>query len=149
MSTSSEDYEAACRQRSTKVLEMPARQPNLVFSVEVGEFISEADLVFIAVSTPTKMRGKGAGCAMDMTAFEAVISELAQYARAETIIVEKSTVPCRTARLVQDIVSRTSLSCESSFILTQAFRWLFTGPESILKSSRTPSFWRPVRPWET
>ncbi|KAI1404995.1 nucleotide sugar dehydrogenase [Hypoxylon fuscum] len=78
-----------------------ARQPNLFFSTHVAQSIREADLVLIAVNTPTKMKGTGAGSATDMTAFEAVTGEVAQYARPGTIIVEKSTVPCRTAELVQ------------------------------------------------
>lgn len=82
-----------------------ARQPNLFFSTHVAQSIREADLVLIAVNTPTKMKGTGAGSATDMTAFEAVTGEVAQYARPGTIIVEKSTVPCRTAELVQKTVS--------------------------------------------
>ncbi|KAI5856742.1 nucleotide sugar dehydrogenase [Durotheca rogersii] len=80
---------------------VPARQPNLFFSTQVARCIREADIVLIAVNTPTKTRGTGAGSATDMTSFEAVTSEVAQHARPGTIIVEKSTVPCRTAELVQ------------------------------------------------
>ncbi|KAI0110686.1 nucleotide sugar dehydrogenase [Hypoxylon sp. NC0597] len=80
---------------------LPARQPNLFFSTQVARCIREADVVLIAVNTPTKSKGAGAGSATDMTAFEAVTSEVAQYARPGTIIVEKSTVPCRTADLVR------------------------------------------------
>ncbi|KAI2633543.1 nucleotide sugar dehydrogenase [Hypomontagnella submonticulosa] len=79
----------------------PPRTPNLFFSTKVAESIRDADVVLIAVNTPTKSRGAGAGSATDMTAFEAVTSEVAQNARPGTIIVEKSTVPCRTAELVQ------------------------------------------------
>ncbi|RYC58610.1 hypothetical protein CHU98_g7594 [Xylaria longipes] len=74
-------------------------------SSDVAKCIAEADLVFIAVNTPTKSTGIGAGAATDMTAFEAVAVEIAQCARAGTIIVEKSTVPCRTAELVRDIMA--------------------------------------------
>lgn len=88
---------------------LPERQPNLFFSTQVAQTIAEADVVLIAVNTPTKTRGAGAGSATDMTAFEAVTSEVAQHARPGTIIVEKSTVPCRTADLVRRTV-RYSLS---------------------------------------
>ncbi|OTB03883.1 hypothetical protein M426DRAFT_59648 [Hypoxylon sp. CI-4A] len=80
---------------------LPAREPNLFFSTDVARCITEADMVLIAVNTPTKSRGIGAGSATDMTAFEAVTSEVAQHARPGTIIVEKSTVPCKTAELVK------------------------------------------------
>ncbi|KAI0450068.1 nucleotide sugar dehydrogenase [Xylaria acuta] len=97
---------SACHEKQlTKKLEAPARQPNLFFSVQVAKCIAEGDLVFIAVNTPTKSTGVGAGAATDMTAFEAVAVEIAQHARAGTIIVEKSTVPCRTAELVRDIMA--------------------------------------------
>lgn len=81
-----------------------ARQPNLFFSTQVGQCISEADVVLISVNTPTKTRGAGKGCATDMTAFEAVTAEIARHARPGAIIVEKSTVPCRTAQMVKDTV---------------------------------------------
>lgn len=81
------------------------RKPNLFFSTDVAKHISEADVVLVAVNTPTKYRGVGAGSATDMTAFEAVTGVVAQYAREGAIIVEKSTVPCRTAQLVADTVS--------------------------------------------
>lgn len=93
-----------------------ARKPNLFFSTEVGKCISEADIVLIAVNTPTKMRGAGAGSATDMTAFEAVTAEVALHARPGAIIVEKSTVPCRTAKLVQETV-RTPAVPRRSFLL--------------------------------
>lgn len=82
-----------------------ARQPNLFFSTDVARCIGEADVVLVAVNTPTKTRGAGAGSATDMTAFEAVTAVVAQYARPGAIIVEKSTVPCRTAQLVQDTLA--------------------------------------------
>lgn len=85
-------------------IRVPARQPNLFFSTQVGRCISEADVVLISVNTPTKTRGAGKGCATDMTAFEAVTAEIARHARPGAIIVEKSTVPCRTAQMVKDTV---------------------------------------------
>ncbi|GKT59750.1 UDP-glucose 6-dehydrogenase [Colletotrichum tofieldiae] len=84
---------------------VPARQPNLFFSTEVSKHISEADIVLVAVNTPTKARGHGAGSATDMAAFEAVTAEVARHARPGTIIVEKSTVPCRTAELVRETLA--------------------------------------------
>lgn len=85
-------------------VDIPARQPNLFFSTEVSKCISEADIVLIAINTPTKMRGVGAGRATDMTAVEAVAREIALHAKPGAILVEKSTVPCRTADLIQETV---------------------------------------------
>jgi UDPglucose 6-dehydrogenase len=81
----------------------------LFFSANVAKCIRESDIVIIAVNTPTKMRGSGAGSATDMTAFEAVAADVVQHARNGAIIVEKSTVPCRTAQMIQEMVCRTSL----------------------------------------
>ncbi|KAK6953754.1 hypothetical protein Daesc_003716 [Daldinia eschscholtzii] len=89
------------------------RIPNLIFSDKVSESISAADIVLIAVNTPTKSRGVGAGSATDMTAFEAVTKEVARHAMPGAIIVEKSTVPCRTAEFIQKTVSWQLLSPKS------------------------------------
>lgn len=89
---------------ANREISVPARQPNLFFSTQVGRCISEADVVLISVNTPTKTRGAGKGCATDLAAFEAVTAEVAQHARPGAIIVEKSTVPCRTAQMVKDTV---------------------------------------------
>lgn len=86
-------------------VQLKARQPNLVFSSNVVEAISEADVIFICVNTPTKMQGVGAGSMADVSAVESATRTVAQHARAGTIVVEKSTVPCGTARMIQDIVS--------------------------------------------
>ncbi|KAJ5704509.1 hypothetical protein N7536_000198 [Penicillium majusculum] len=82
-----------------------SRMPNLFFSANVSKCIRESDIVIIAVNTPTKMRGSGAGSATDMTAFEAVAADVVQHARDGSIIVEKSTVPCKTAQMIQEIIS--------------------------------------------
>jgi UDPglucose 6-dehydrogenase len=86
-------------------IDVPEREPNLFFSTDVAGTIASADIVLIAVNTPTKYRGIGAGSATDMTAFEAVTGFVAQHARPGAIIVEKSTVPVRTAQLVHETLS--------------------------------------------
>ncbi|KAK1714451.1 nucleotide sugar dehydrogenase [Colletotrichum lupini] len=94
-----------CGENSISTISVPPRQPNLFFSTDVSKCISEADVVLIAVNTPTKTRGHGAGSATDMAAFEAVTAEVARHARPGAIIVEKSTVPCRTAELVRETLA--------------------------------------------
>lgn len=61
-------------------------------------------MVLVSVNTPTKMRGVGAGRATDMTAVEGAVREIAMQARPGTILVEKSTVPCKTGQLIKDIL---------------------------------------------
>lgn len=81
-----------------------ARRPNLFFSTACIETIAQADVCLISVNTPTKIRGVGAGRATDMAAFEGACRDVAMHAKAGTILVEKSTVPCKTGQLIKDIV---------------------------------------------
>lgn len=85
--------------------QLSARNPNLFFSCNVNESIKEADIIFICVNTPTKMYGLGAGASADLGALEAATRTIAKHAKVGAVIVEKSTVPCGTARIISDIVS--------------------------------------------
>lgn len=81
-----------------------ARSPNLFFSTACTETIANSDMILISVNTPTKKRGLGAGRATDMAAFEGAIRDIATHARSGTILVEKSTVPCKTGQLIKDLL---------------------------------------------
>jgi len=98
-SSATSECESQCAEHRDDI-HFPSRQPNLFFSTKVSRNISEADIILIAVNTPTKTRGMGGGCATDMTALEAVTREIAVHAKPSAILVEKSTVPCRTAQLI-------------------------------------------------
>ena len=93
----------------------PARAPNLFFSTDVSRCIAEADLIFLSVNTPTKLSGIGAGSATDLFALELAAQSVAEVARPGAIIVEKSTVPCRTAKRIRDIVSRSCLGAQLEY----------------------------------
>ena len=82
-----------------------ARGRNLTFSTEVEASIAAADLVFISVNTPTKTKGLGAGQASDLRWVEACARTVAQAATGHTIVVEKSTLPVRTAAAIQAILA--------------------------------------------
>ena len=86
-------------------VDLPARIPNLFFSTEVEKSISEADLIFLSVNTPTKLSGIGAGSATNLFAVELATQTIAENAKSGAVIVEKSTVPCRTAKRIADVVS--------------------------------------------
>ena len=81
-----------------------ARGRNLKFSTDVDGGIREADIVFICVNTPTKSSGVGAGRAADLRYIESCARRIAAVARAETIVVEKSTIPVRTAESIRKIL---------------------------------------------
>jgi UDPglucose 6-dehydrogenase len=80
------------------------RGRNLFFSTEVEASIAAADMVFLSVNTPTKTKGLGAGQASDLRWVEASARSVAAHARGHTIVVEKSTLPVRTAATVQAIL---------------------------------------------
>ena len=80
-------------------------KPNLFFTTNSKLAISGADLIFLAVNTPTKSYGQGAGRATHMAAIDGAVKDIATYARSGAIIVEKSTVPCGTAKRIRHTVS--------------------------------------------
>ena len=81
------------------------REPNLFFSTDVDNAIRNADLIFVCVNTPTKTHGFGKGAAADLGYVEAATRNIAKIAVESKIVVEKSTVPCRTAQSIREIVS--------------------------------------------
>ena len=85
-----------------------ARGKNLFFSTEVARGIKEADIIFVCVNTPTKTYGHGAGRAADLTYIESVARTIAEHAESPKIIVEKSTIPVKTAESIKAILSANS-----------------------------------------
>ena len=81
------------------------RGRNLFFTTAVEPAIAEADMVFLSVNTPTKTKGLGAGQASDLRWVEASARTVAAHAQGHTIVVEKSTLPVRTAAAVQAILA--------------------------------------------
>ena len=84
-----------------------ARGRNLFFSTEVDQAIDEADLIFISVNTPTKTYGVGKGMAADLKYIELCARQIARVAKTDKIVVEKSTLPVRTAQAIKDILDNT------------------------------------------
>ncbi|KAF7903704.1 uncharacterized protein EAF01_006753 [Botrytis porri] len=98
--SSSEDFS-----EHTDSIHIPVRSPNLFFSDNVEKCLGEADIIMIAVNTPTKTYGIGSGKATDMTAVESVVQDIGKHAKSGAIIVEKSTVPSRTGEFIKDILA--------------------------------------------
>ena len=80
------------------------RNKNLFFSNLLEDKIKNADMVFISVNTPTKTKGVGAGKASDLKWVEVCARQVAKFARGHTIVVEKSTLPVRTAEVIKSIL---------------------------------------------
>ena len=81
------------------------RGRNLFFSTEVARGIEESDIIFVSVNTPTKTFGQGSGQAANLEYVEAVARLILKHAKTDKIIVEKSTVPVRTAQALQRILA--------------------------------------------
>ncbi|KAF9359024.1 UDP-glucose 6-dehydrogenase 1 [Mortierella sp. AD094] len=84
------------------------RGKNLFFSTDVDQAIIDADLIFVSVNTPTKKSGMGAGMAADLAYIETATRRIAQVATSSKIVIEKSTVPCRTAQSMRTILEANS-----------------------------------------
>lgn len=84
-----------------------ARGRNLFFSTDVNRAIDEADMIFISVNTPTKTYGKGKGQAADLKYIELCARQIASVAKNDKIVVEKSTLPVRTAAALKSILDNT------------------------------------------
>ena len=84
------------------------RGKNLHFSTDVNGTIKAADIIFVAVNTPTKSYGVGAGRAADLRFIESVARTIAAVSDGSKIIVEKSTIPVKTAETIKDILAENS-----------------------------------------
>ncbi|KXS20162.1 nucleotide sugar dehydrogenase [Gonapodya prolifera JEL478] len=84
------------------------RNRNLFFTTDVDGAIVESDIIFVSVNTPTKKHGLGSGMAADLTYIESACRRIAQVATSSKIVVEKSTVPCRTAESMRAILEANS-----------------------------------------
>ena len=78
---------------------------NLFFSTDIEKGIKESDIIFVSVNTPTKTFGEGAGMASDLQYWEKTARQILDNAESSKIIVEKSTLPVRTARAMERILT--------------------------------------------
>ena len=81
------------------------RGRNLFFSTEIGHHIAEADIIFVSVNTPTKTFGQGAGRAADLQYWEKTARQIVEHSSSPKIVVEKSTLPVRTAEAMECILN--------------------------------------------
>ncbi len=118
-----------------------ARGRNLHFSTAVDESIATADMVFISVNTPTKVKGVGAGQASDLRWVEACARQVAKSAKGHTIVVEKSTLPVRTAEAVKAILSAAEQSSKDN----QCSFAVLSNPEFLAEGTAIPDLESPDR----
>ena len=85
-----------------------ARGRNLFFSTEIDRNIREADIIFVSVNTPTKTFGAGAGMAADLQYWEKTARQIRDNSDSPKIVVEKSTLPVKTALAMERILTSDS-----------------------------------------
>src|SRR6516225_2629514 len=92
-------------ERGLNELVRAASKRNLSFSTDIPSGIREADIIFVSVNTPTKTSGVGAGHAADLRYYEATARQIRDCAKTDKIVVEKSTIPVRTAEAMGRILN--------------------------------------------
>lgn len=80
------------------------RGKNLFFSTDIAGGIRDNDMIFVSVNTPTKLFGEGAGMAADLQYWEATARQILQHSESPKIVIEKSTLPVKTALAMERIL---------------------------------------------
>ncbi|KOP39473.1 UDP-glucose 6-dehydrogenase [Flavobacterium sp. WLB] len=113
-----------------------ARGRNLFFSTEVEKAIDEAQIIFISVNTPTKTYGKGKGMAADLKYIELCARQIAKVAKQNKIVVEKSTLPVRTAEAIKSILDNTGNGVQFQILSNPEFLAEGTAVTDLLNPDR-------------
>ena len=113
-----------------------ARGRNLFFSTEVEKAIEEAQVIFISVNTPTKTYGKGKGMAADLKYIELCARQIAKVAKDNKIVVEKSTLPVRTAEAIKSILDNTGNGVQFQILSNPEFLAEGTAVDDLLHPDR-------------
>ena len=113
-----------------------ARGRNLFFSTNIEEAIEAAEMIFMAVNTPTKTEGEGAGMAADLRYVKACAKQIGRVAKTDKIIVEKSTLPVRTAEKIKEILKDNSQGVQFEILSNPEFLAEGTAIQDLFKSDR-------------
>jgi len=113
-----------------------ARGRNLFFSTDVDKAIDEAEMIFISVNTPTKTYGKGKGMAADLKYIELCARQIARVSKTDKIVVEKSTLPVRTASAIKNILDHTGNGVQFQILSNPEFLAEGTAVSDLLNPER-------------
>ncbi|GAA3656774.1 UDP-glucose 6-dehydrogenase [Flavivirga jejuensis] len=113
-----------------------ARGKNLFFSTNIDKTIDEADMIFISVNTPTKTYGKGKGMAADLKYIELCARQIAKASKQNKIVVEKSTLPVRTASAIKSILDNTGNGVQFQILSNPEFLAEGTAVQDLLDPDR-------------
>jgi UDPglucose 6-dehydrogenase len=112
------------------------RNKNLFFSTEIDRAINDSEIIFMAVNTPTKTSGKGKGMAADLTYVELCARQIAKASKSDKIVVEKSTLPVRTAEKIKEVLYENNKSVNFEVISNPEFLAEGTAIQDLFKSDR-------------
>lgn len=112
------------------------RNKNLFFSVDIENSIKQSEIIFIAVNTPTKTEGEGAGMAADLTFVIKTAEQIAKYSISDKIVVEKSTLPVRTAEEIKKILNKLNNKVKFEVLSNPEFLAEGTAIQDLYKSDR-------------
>ena len=112
------------------------RDRNLFFSDDISGNIEKAEMIFMAVNTPTKTEGEGAGMAADLRYVEACARDIAKYSKSGKIVIEKSTLPVRTAEKIKEILEENSSNINFEILSNPEFLAEGTAIQDLFKSDR-------------
>ena len=113
-----------------------ARGRNLFFSTDIKGSIEKSEMIFMAVNTPTKTEGEGAGMAADLRYVEACARDIAKYSKSNKIVIEKSTLPVRTAEKIKEILEENSNDIHFEILSNPEFLAEGTAIQNLFKSDR-------------
>ena len=113
-----------------------ARGRNLFFTSAVDQAIDESDMIFISVNTPTKTYGAGKGMAADLQYVELCARQIAKVAKSDKIVVEKSTLPVKTAEAIKDILDNTGNGIQFEILSNPEFLAEGTAVKDLQKPDR-------------
>ena len=109
---------------------------NLFFSNDIVNSINDSEMIFIAVNTPTKTSGEGAGMAADLRFVESSAEIIAKSSTSDKIVIEKSTLPVRTAEKVKEILNVNNKNVEFEILSNPEFLAEGTAIQDLFKSDR-------------
>ena len=113
-----------------------ARGRNLFFSDDIAGNIEKSEMIFMAVNTPTKTEGEGAAMAADLRYVEACARDIAKYSKSDKIVIEKSTLPVRTAEKIKEILEENSEGIHFEILSNPEFLAEGTAIQDLFKSDR-------------
>lgn len=112
------------------------RGKNLFFSINIDDSILNSEMIFISVNTPTKISGEGVGYAADLKYVESCAKKIADIAKNDKIVVEKSTVPVRTSEKIKQILKSNNDNVDFQILSNPEFLAEGTAIEDLFKSDR-------------